>query len=113
MDGPLYNFGDYRNDGYGPEVGWVRRIAGFVNGVNEGVFPGLGDIRERDMLELTKCRSTGPIASNDIRTMRIEMPSSPLAADPLILNTVVRSSDSVRGDRMSAQAPTRGSLQGR
>ena len=47
MDGPLYNFGDYRNDENWPEVGWVRRIAGFVNGVNEGVFPGLGDIRGR------------------------------------------------------------------
>ena len=31
-----------------PEVGWVRRIAGFVDRVNEGVFPGLGDFRERE-----------------------------------------------------------------
>ena len=34
MDGPLYNFGDNRNDGNWPEVGWVRGIAGFVNGMN-------------------------------------------------------------------------------
>ena len=65
------------------------------------------------MLELTKCKSTGPIASNDIRTMRIQMPFSPLAADPLILDTAVSSSDSVRGDRVNAQAPMRGSRQGR
>ena len=48
MDGPLYNFGDYRNNGNWPEVGWIRGIAGFVNWMNEGVFPGLGDIRQRD-----------------------------------------------------------------
>ena len=48
MDGPLYNFGDYRNYRYWPEVGRVGRIAGFMDGMNEGMFPGLGDIRERD-----------------------------------------------------------------
>ena len=47
MNGPLYNFGDYRKDRNWPEVGWVRTIDGFVSRVNEGMFPGLVYIRER------------------------------------------------------------------
>ena len=48
VDGPLYNFGDDWDYGNWPEVGWVRRITGFMDRVNEGVFPGLRNIRERD-----------------------------------------------------------------
>ena len=76
----------------------------------EGVFPGLGDNRER----YTRIDQIQDHRADRVKRHTdhapIEMPSSPRAADQIMLNTVVRSSDSVRGDRVSEQAPTRGSL---
>ena len=41
---PLYNFGEDGKDGDWPEVGWIRGIAGFVNRIDKGMFPGFGDV---------------------------------------------------------------------
>lgn len=44
----LYQFGDDGDDGDGPEVGWVRGITGFMDRVNDGVFPGRRNFGEKD-----------------------------------------------------------------
>ena len=113
MDGPLYNFGDYRNNGNWPEVGWVQRIASFVNRVNEGVFPGLGYIRERyagvdQIMQEHRAdrvkRHTDHADGNAVLPAR-GRPAHAKHGGPQFKQC--------QGDRVSAQAPTRGSLQGR
>ena len=44
VNSALQDFGDDGYDGYRTEVGRVGWIAGFKDGMNEGVFPGLWDI---------------------------------------------------------------------
>ena len=39
----LYKFGEGGDDGDRAIVGWIRRIAGFVDGVDDGVLPGRGN----------------------------------------------------------------------
>ena len=47
VDGPLYNFGNHRNNGNRPEVGWVGCSTGFMDREDEGMFPGIRDFGER------------------------------------------------------------------
>ena len=44
VDSALQDFGNDGYDGDRTEIGRVRRVAGFEDGMDEGVFPGLGDI---------------------------------------------------------------------
>ena len=39
----LYDFGNDGDDGYGAVVRWISWIAGLVDRVDKGVFPGLWD----------------------------------------------------------------------
>ena len=48
VNGPLYNFGNRRNNGNWPKVGWVGWVAGFVDGKDEGMLPGYWDFGERN-----------------------------------------------------------------
>ena len=63
------------------------------------------------MLELTKCRSTMPTESKQVRSMSMLMPSAPHARVLRIPNMMTCSSVSDNGISTRQQAPTRGNRQ--
>ena len=48
LNRPLYYFGDDRKDGYRTVVGWICRISGFVDRMDNGMFPGVGNVVGHD-----------------------------------------------------------------
>jgi len=57
LNDPLDNFGYYWNQGYRPKVGWIRQRTGFVDRMDNGMFPevrkivvsqtGVDDVQQR------------------------------------------------------------------
>ena len=68
----LYDFGEGGDDGNGTVVGCFGSAAGFVDGMNNGVFPGCGKItgcktrvenEEKDVTDGTKTKFEDPDAN--------------------------------------------------